>query len=83
MQESLQFSQKLFTSSKEKGMISIKDKVVVYDILEQKLATSEENQTESIKQTVNTLKQNTFESNLIKMLDKKYPTTTYVKGLSN
>jgi len=83
LQESLQFLQKLFTSSKEKGMISIKDKVVVYDILEQKIATPEENQTESIKQTVNTLKQNTFESNLIKMLDKKYPTTTYVKGLSN
>jgi len=82
-QESLQFLQKLFTSSKEKGIISVRDKVVVYKILEQKLTPMDENVTESVKQTVNTLKQNTFESNLIKMLDKKYPTQTYVGGLTN
>jgi len=82
-QESLQFLQKLFTSSKEKGIISITDKVIVYTILEQKLSPVDENQTETVKQTVNTLKQNTFESNLIKLLDKKYPTETYVGGLSN
>ena len=82
-QESLQFLQKLFTSSKEKGIISLSDKVIVYNILEQKLSPMDENQTETVKQTVNTLKQNTFESNLIKLLDKKYPTQTYVEGLSN
>jgi peptidyl-prolyl cis-trans isomerase D len=82
-QESLQFLQKLFTSSKEKGIISVSDKVVVYNVLEQKLSTVDENQTETVKQTVNTMKQNTFESNLIKLLDKKYPTETYVGGLSN
>ncbi len=82
-QESLQFLQKLFTSSKEKGIISLRDKVVVYKIIEQKLTPADENQTESVKQTVNTLKQNTFESNLIKVLDKKYPTETYVGGLTN
>ncbi len=36
-EESLQFLQKLFTSSKEKGIISVSDKVIVYNILEQKL----------------------------------------------
>ena len=82
-QESLQFLQKLFTSSKEKGIISVADKVVVYNVLEQKLAPMDANQTESVKQTVNKLKQNTFESNLIKMLDKKYPTESYVGGLTN
>jgi peptidyl-prolyl cis-trans isomerase D len=82
-QESLQFLQKLFTSSKEKGIISVTDKVVVYNVLEQKLAPIDANQTESVKQTVNKLKQNTFESNLIKMLDKKYPTESYVGGLTN
>jgi peptidyl-prolyl cis-trans isomerase D len=82
-QESLQFLQKLFTSSKEKGIISVADKIVVYDILEQKLAPIDENETEAVKQTVNKLKQNTFESNLIKMLDEKYPTKTYMGGLTN
>jgi peptidyl-prolyl cis-trans isomerase D len=76
-QESLQFAQKLFTSSKEKGMISLIDKVVVYSILEQKLTTSDKNATA----TVNKLKQNTFESNLIKVLSEKYPTEKYIGGL--
>ncbi len=82
-QESLQFLQKLFTSSKEKGIISVSNKVVVYNILEQKLLATDENQTGFVKQTVNKLKQSTFESNLIKMLHKKYPTEVYMGGLTN
>jgi len=82
-QESLQFLQKLFTSSKEKGIISVLDKVIVYNILEQKLDPVDANETNFVKETVNKLKQNTFESNLIKMLDKKYPTEVYMGGLTN
>ena len=82
-QESLQFLQKLFTSTKEKGIISVENKVVVYNILEQKLLSMDENQSEAVKQTVNKLKQNTFESNLIKMLNEKYPTEVYMGGLTN
>ncbi|NOR56266.1 MAG: hypothetical protein GQ531_08665 [Sulfurovum sp.] len=82
-QESLQFLQKLFTSTKEKGIISVRDKIIVYNILEQKLAQIDENQRELVKQTVNSLKEGTFEANFIKILDKKYPTETYVGGLSN
>jgi peptidyl-prolyl cis-trans isomerase D len=82
-QESLQFLQKLFTSSKEKGIISVFDKVIVYNILEQKLLPMDENQTGFVKETVNKLKQATFESNLIKMLDKQYPTEVYMGGLTN
>ncbi len=81
-EESLQFLQKLFTSTKEKGIISISDKVVVYTVLEQKLMTADANQTKSAMQTVNKLKQNMFESNLIKLLDKQYPTEAYMGGLS-
>ena len=81
--ESLQFLQKLFTSSKEKGIISVADKIVVYNILEQKLAPVDENETKFVKQTVNKLKQNTLELNLIKMLNEKYPTKTYMGGLTN
>jgi peptidyl-prolyl cis-trans isomerase D len=82
-QESLQFLQKLFTSSKEKGIISVFDKVIVYNILEQKLLPMDVNQTDFVKQTTNELKQSTFESNLIKMLDKLYPTEVYMGGLTN
>jgi len=82
-QESLQFLQKLFTSTKEKGIISVAEKIIVYNILEQKLSPVDTNEAESVNETVNTLKKHTFESNLIKMLDKKYPTETYMGGLTN
>jgi len=82
-QESLQFLQKLFTSNKEKGIISLSDKVIVYNISEQKILSKDENQTDFIKQTVNQVKKKTFESNLLKMLDSKYPTEVYMGGLVN
>jgi len=82
-EESLQFLQKLFTSSKEKGIINISDKVVVYKIKEQKFMATDTNKTNFVKQTVNQIKSRTFEANLIKMLDTKYPTEVYMKGLKN
>jgi len=82
-QESLQFVQKLFTSSKEKGIISISNKVVVYNIMEQKLLPMDANKTDFVKENVNEMKKRTFETNLIKMLDKKYPTEVYMEGLTN
>ena len=82
-QESLQFLQKLFTSNKEKGIISLSDKVIVYNISEQKLLSMDKNQTDFVKQTVKQVKKKTFESNLLKMLDKKYPTEVYMGGLVN
>ncbi len=82
-QESLQFLQKVFTSNKEKGIISVSDKVIVYNIIEQKLLSMDVNQTDLVKQTVNQMKKKTFESNLLKMLDKKYPTEVYMGGLIN
>ena len=82
-QESLQFLQKLFTSSKEKGIISILDKVIVYNIMEQKLLPMDANKTDFVKENVNQMKKRTFETNFIKMLDKKYPTEVYMGGLTN
>ena len=83
IRESLQFLQKLFTSLKEKGIISIADKVVVYKILDQKFLPADQNRTNFVKQTVNQMKHRTFEANLIKLLDTKYPTETYMGGLKN
>ncbi|MDD2450913.1 MAG: SurA N-terminal domain-containing protein [Sulfurovum sp.] len=81
--ESLQFTQKLFTSTEEKGMISVVDKVVIYKILEQKVMPADGNQTASIKQTAEQLKKGIFENNFLQMLDKKYPVEVYVQGLTN
>jgi len=83
LQESLQFLQKLFTSSEENGIISVLDKVIVYNIIEQKILPTDENRTALVKQTVNQIKQNIFESNFIKILDSKYPTEVYMEGLTN
>jgi peptidyl-prolyl cis-trans isomerase D len=83
LQESLQFLQKLFTSSEEKGIISLSDNVIVYKIIEQKLLPMDGNKTDLVKQTVNQVKQNIFESNLVKALDEKYPTEVYMEGLTN
>ena len=83
LQESLQFLQKLFTSSEENGIISVLDKVIVYNIMDQKLLAMDNNKSDLVKQTVNQIKANIFEANLIKVLDKKYPTEVYMEGLTN
>jgi len=82
-EESLQFLQKLFTSLKEKGMINVSNKVVVYNIVEQKLLPVDENQTKQVKQTAETIKSRVFENNFIKVLDTKYPTEVFMGGLTN
>jgi len=81
-QESLQFLQKLFTSLKEKGIISVANKVVVYSIVAQKVLPADENRTAAVKDTVNTMKKRVFEANLIKALDAKYPVEVYMGGLT-
>jgi len=80
-QESFQFVQKLFTNNQEQGIISLPDKRVAYRILSQQLTQIEDD--ESIAQETTQLKQAVFEDKLIKMLDKRYPTKIYVKGLGS
>jgi peptidyl-prolyl cis-trans isomerase D len=77
-QEKIDFASKLFTSNQEKGIISIKDKIVIYKILEQKLVIdNNKSDINGFKLTVNKLKKEVFESNLIKELNIKYPTKIY------
>jgi len=82
IQESLQFLQKLFTSGKEKGMITIEDKSVVYRVLEQKFGTlnGTENK-ELVKKSVNLIKSRDLQSNLIKSLGEQYPVKKFVEGI--
>jgi len=81
--ESLDFMKKLFTSSKEKGMITVSDKIVIYKILDQKFLSPDANETNIVKETAKKAKERIFESNLLKLLDKKYTTQMYMKGLTN
>lgn len=82
IQETLQFLQKLFTSQKENGIITIENKAVVYRIIEQKMAVnSENNNTELVKSSVNQIKTQDFQSNLLKSLGQKYETQKFVEGI--
>jgi len=77
-QDRVEFASKLFTSNQEKGIISIEDKVIVYKILEQKLVVdSNRSDIDMFKLTVDKLKKDVFQSNLIKELNMKYPTEIY------
>ncbi len=80
-EESLQFLQKLFTSQKIDGMIPIKEKNVVYKIIDQKLSSSENNASKIPVQTLDQIKQQSFESTLLKSLENKYNTEVFVEGL--
>jgi len=76
-QETANFISKLFTSEREKGIIPIGSKVVVYKIVEQKLITLENNNTAELYENANKVKKQSFETSLIETLDKKYPTEFY------
>ena len=82
IQETLQFLQKLFTSQKDNGIIAIENKVVIYKIIEQKMAISaENNNTEFVKSSVNQIKTQDFQSNLLKRLGQKYKIEKFVEGI--
>jgi len=82
-QDSLEFGQKLFTSSKEKGLINVNNSIVIYKIIKQKILPMNDKQKKLVEDTLKKLKNSTFETNLIKLLDKKYPVQTYREGLTN
>ena len=76
-QDTVNFVSKLFTSEQEKGIIPIGSKVLVYKIVEQKLVTLENNNTEELYSNTDKVKKQSFETSLIKKLDNMYPTEFY------
>ncbi|CAA6824723.1 MAG: Peptidyl-prolyl cis-trans isomerase PpiD, partial [uncultured Sulfurovum sp.] len=76
-QESANFISELFTSEEEKGIIPIGSKVMVYKIIEQKLISLESNETDIMHQNADKVKNQGFQANLMKALDKKYPSKLY------
>jgi peptidyl-prolyl cis-trans isomerase D len=81
-QESLQFLQKLFTTTKEKGIITVSDKKIIYEILDQKRISIEDEEKEMSLQIASQLKSVLFESDLSQILNKKYSIEIYEKDLA-
>jgi peptidyl-prolyl cis-trans isomerase D len=79
--ESLQFLQKLFTSSGKKGIIRLSNRVVVYKIIDQKMGMADANLTASVKNETNQIKQRVFENALFQKLNSQFPVKAYAKGL--
>ncbi|WP_434579900.1 peptidylprolyl isomerase [Sulfurimonas sp. NW15] len=78
-QEAADFLQKLFVSDKKRSYIGLNNgKVVLYNILEQKLLTNKNN---NVSDTVAKLKNTLFNEGLIKTLQNKYQTEIYIQGL--
>ena len=77
-QEAAEFLQKLFTSDKKNSFITLQSgKIVLYNILEQKLLTKTNNNSDTIAQ----IKRALFNEGLIQTLQNKYQTEIYIKGL--
>ena len=78
-QEAADFLQKLFVSDKKRSFIGLSNgKIVLYNILEQKLLTNKNN---NVSDTVAKLKSTMFNEGLIKTLQNKYQTEIYIQGL--
>ena len=77
--ETAKFLQKLFVSEKKKAFITLDDgKIVLYNILEQKLLTNKNSQESNI---IAQLKSAMFNEGLLKTLQNKYKTEIFIKGL--
>ena len=74
-----EFLSQLFNSQKKRGIITLRDgKVILYNILEQKMLNiSNNDQANSITQLKTTL----FNEGLIKNLQNKYKTEIFIEGL--
>ena len=78
-EEAAEFLQQLFTSKKKKSFITLKDgKVVLYNILEQKLLTNKNNNESDV---IARLKSTMFSEGLLKTLQNKYKTEIFIQGL--
>ncbi|ADN09462.1 peptidylprolyl isomerase [Sulfurimonas autotrophica] len=78
-QEAADFLQKLFVNDKKRSFIGLNNgKIVLYNILEQKLLINKNN---NVSDTIAKLKSTMFNEGLIKTLQNKYQTEIYIQGL--
>jgi len=77
--ETAEFLQKLFSSKNKRALITLNDgKIVLYNVLEQKLLNNKNNNPSDI---VTRLKKTMFDEGLLKALQNKYNTEIFIKGL--
>ena len=77
--EAREFLNKLFTTNKKRSFVQLSSsKVVIYEILEQKLLTNTNN---SEGNEIAKLKGAMFNEGVIKTLENKYPTEIFIQGL--
>ena len=77
VEEANEFLMQLFTSNTKKGSISLKNgKIILYNILEQKMLQNTNESAESIAN----LKSTILSSGLIKILNAKYKTDIFIQG---
>jgi len=80
--EANDFLIKLFTSNKKNGYIELKTgKIILYNILEQKLLDSSSKDLNNINDNISKLKSAIFNDGLIKNLQQKYKTEIFIEGL--
>jgi peptidyl-prolyl cis-trans isomerase D len=80
-ENSLQFVEKLFTSSEKKGIIRLSKAMVVYRIVDQRIRSVDENLTQTIQNETDQIKKRVFENALFKKLNEQFPIRAYAKGL--
>ncbi len=77
--EAKQFLNKLFKKEQKRALVQIApDKIVLYNILEQKLLTNTHKESEAI---VTRVKQDIFQKSLLQTLQNRYDIEIYYKGL--
>lgn len=77
--EAVEFLNQLFEQQNRDGYIILKNgKIVLFNILEQKLLDKKNDQSENL---VKRLKENLLNQGLIEILQNKYQTQTFVKGI--
>jgi peptidyl-prolyl cis-trans isomerase D len=80
LNESSNFISQLFKLADSQGIIELDNKIVVYNIIEQKFST-DNNNSQIIQKTMSKIKNDEFQINLLKELSGKYKVKTFVKGL--
>ena len=78
-QEGAEFLGKLYSTNKKRGFVTLNDKrIVLFNILEQKLLTNSQDDVNSL---VLKLKTDLLNENLLKILRKQYKTEIFAEGL--
>lgn len=76
--EALSFLNKLFSTTKKEGKITLANKIVVYKINDTKLASYDEKKNEAVKTSVNNLINQELMNSLVKNLEKRYEVQTSI-----